>query len=183
VLVVSSASAKSVIFHPPCGAIADDGSTHHCRHCHHMHMQRGMPVHASVLLLPRLPIDSLGYLQQRLACFEYSRAKASLVLWMLPSVCRIVLSLPYPHARTPFFGARWRVSLKHQATLCDRQRQPDTLRTLDRAPGSSCLNSSVIVASRSASSPLLLLHTPTSLARHPLSGLSTVVIQRWSTEP
>jgi hypothetical protein len=167
--VVSSASAKSVIFHPPCGAIADDGSTHHCCHYHHMHMQRGVPVHASALLLPRLPTDSLGYLQQRLACFEYSRAKALLVLWMLPSVCPSLLSLPYPHARTPFFGARWRVSLKHQATLCDRQRQPDTL---DRAPGSSCLNLSVIVASRIASSPLLLLHTPTSSRgiRYPASA-------------
>lgn len=55
---------------------------------------------ASVLLLPRL----LELFAARLACFEYSRAKALSLAWMLPClpVCLI--------QRTPFLGARWRVA-------------------------------------------------------------------------
>lgn len=55
---------------------------------------------ASVLLLHRL----LELFAARLACFEYSGAKALLLVCTLPCLPVCLLQ------RTPFFGARWRVA-------------------------------------------------------------------------
>lgn len=129
---------------------------------------------ASVLLLHRL----LEPFAARLYSKQASPAKALSLVWMLP--CLPGCPSAWSNARR--FSVRDGVSLKHQSTLGTppppaahhSPPQPTTAHHLrspatNRAPGSSCLDLSIIVTSR------ILPHcnTSTPFASHSLSGLST----------